>query len=215
MAQPIEVVSIFIAAGDCRDTCHHHLEHRVSDAVGIAPIRHRVCKPPAHTERALLFSQQQQPAIGGLVAAVKINCELLAADGWKVEGKRRIVEHGGCGVGQMHIAIRRNTDLLRESRSSRYSRRKILTRDEFSGLDWRTGVARSVETTLKPRGYDLDWFAFADAWRAQYDPGMEEVRSGRIPYTRLDVLHRRMLDLFLPRFGVKDLPENVMHDLTL
>ena len=134
MAQPIEVVSIFIAAGDRRDTCHHHLEHRVSDAVGIAPIRHRVCKPPAHTERALLFSQQQQPAIGGLVAAVKINCELLAADGWKVEGKRRIVEHGGCGAGQMHIAIRRNTDLLRESRSSRYSRRKILTPDEFSGL---------------------------------------------------------------------------------
>jgi 2-haloacid dehalogenase len=82
-------------------------------------------------------------------------------------------------------------------------------------LDWRTGVARSVEATLKPRGYSLDWLAFADAWREQYDPGMEEVRSGRIPYTRLDVLHRRMLDLFLPRFGVKDLPEDVMHDLTL
>jgi 2-haloacid dehalogenase len=82
-------------------------------------------------------------------------------------------------------------------------------------LDWRTGVARSVEATLKPRGYSLDWLAFADAWREQYDPGMEEVRSGRIPYTKLDVLHRRMLDLFLPRFGVKDLPEDVMHDLTL
>ena len=82
-------------------------------------------------------------------------------------------------------------------------------------LDWRTGVARSVEATLKPRGYSLDWLAFADAWRAEYDPGMEEVRSGRIPYTKLDVLHRRMLDLFLTRFGVKDLPEDVMHDLTL
>jgi 2-haloacid dehalogenase len=82
-------------------------------------------------------------------------------------------------------------------------------------LDWRTGVARSVEATLKPRGYDLDWFAFADAWRAQYDQGIEEVRSGRIPYTKLDVLHRRMLDLFLSRFRVKDLPEDVMHDLTL
>jgi hypothetical protein len=29
-------------------------------------------------------------------------------------------------------------------------------------LDWRTGVARSVEATLKPRGYSLDWLAFAD-----------------------------------------------------
>ena len=68
---------------------------------------------------------------------------------------------------------------------------------------------------IKPRGYSLDWLAFADAWRAQYQPGMEEVRSGRIPYTKLDVLHRRMLDLFLPKFGVTGLPEDVMHDLTL
>jgi hypothetical protein len=37
-------------------------------------------------------------------------------------------------LGQMHIAIRRNTDLLRESRSSRYSRRKILASGEFSRL---------------------------------------------------------------------------------
>ena len=83
MAQPIEVVGIFIAAGDRRDTCHHHFEHRVSDAVCIAAIGHRVGKSPAHTERALLFSQQQQAAVGGLVAAVKINCEFLAADRWK------------------------------------------------------------------------------------------------------------------------------------
>jgi len=82
-------------------------------------------------------------------------------------------------------------------------------------LDWRSGVARSAEAILKPRGYSLDWLAFADAWRAQYDPGMEEVRSGRIPYTKLDLLHRRMLDLFLPRFGVTGLSEDVLHDLTL
>ena len=59
VAQPIEVVGIFIAAGDRRDTCHHHFEHRVSDAVCIAAIGHRFGKSPAHTERALLFSQQQ------------------------------------------------------------------------------------------------------------------------------------------------------------
>src|SRR5215475_12021362 len=82
-------------------------------------------------------------------------------------------------------------------------------------LDWRTGVARSAEAILKPRGYSLDWLAFADAWRAQYQPGMEEVRSGRIRYTKLDVLHRRMLDLFLPGFGIAGLPEDVLHDLTL
>ena len=82
-------------------------------------------------------------------------------------------------------------------------------------LDWRTGVARSAEAILKPLGYSLDWLAFADAWRAQYQPGMEEVRSGRIPYTKLDVLHRRMLGMFLPRFGITGLSEDVLHDLTL
>jgi 2-haloacid dehalogenase len=93
---------------------------------------------------------------------------------------------------------------------------KALVFDMFGTvLDWRTGVARSAEAILKPRGYSLDWLAFADAWRAQYDSGMEEVRSGRIPYTKLDVLHRRMLDLFLPRLGLTGLSEDVLWDLTL
>jgi 2-haloacid dehalogenase len=93
---------------------------------------------------------------------------------------------------------------------------KALFFDVFGTLvDWRTGVAREAEAILKPRGYALDWLAFADAWRAEYQPGMEGVRSGRIPFTKLDVLHRQMLDTILPRFGVKDLPEEVSHQLTL
>jgi hypothetical protein len=130
MPQPVEVDGIFIAAGDRRDTRHHHFEYRVSDAVRIAAIRHRVRKPPAHTERALRFSQQQQATIGGLVAAIKINCEFLAADRWKVKGKQRIVTHGGCGARLIHGAICFDNDLLRESRPWRYSRRRILRPDE-------------------------------------------------------------------------------------
>jgi 2-haloacid dehalogenase len=82
-------------------------------------------------------------------------------------------------------------------------------------LDWRTGVARSAEAILKPRGYSIDWLAFADAWRAQYDPGMEEVRSGRIPYAKLDVLHRQMLNRITPNFGMTGLNEDILNDLTL
>src|SRR5271168_2296111 len=59
-------------------------------------------------------------------------------------------------------------------------------------VDWRSGVARESERILKPMGYALDWFALADAWRAQYQPAMDEVRSGRIPFAKLDVLHRHM-----------------------
>ena len=93
---------------------------------------------------------------------------------------------------------------------------KALFFDVFGTLvDWRTGIAREAESHLKSRGYALDWLAFADAWRAQYQPGMDEVRSGRIPFSKLDVLHRRMLDRLLPQFGVKDLPEDVTRSLNL
>ena len=44
---------------------------------------------------------------------------------------------------------------------------------------------------------------------------MEEVRSGRMPFSKLDVLHRRNLERFLPRFGLQNLSDDVLHDLTL
>jgi hypothetical protein len=45
---------------------------------------------------------------------------------WQVEGKQLIVSHGGCGAGLIREATCRSNDLLRESASSRNSRRKII-----------------------------------------------------------------------------------------
>jgi 2-haloacid dehalogenase len=88
--------------------------------------------------------------------------------------------------------------------------------DVFGTLvDWRSGVAREAKRVLQPRGHSLDWTAFADAWRAEYQPGMEEVRSGRIPFCKLDELHRRNLERFIPRFGLRDLSHDVLSELTL
>jgi 2-haloacid dehalogenase len=88
--------------------------------------------------------------------------------------------------------------------------------DVFGTLvDWRSGVAREAERVLHPLGHRLDWKAFADAWRDEYQPGMEEVRSGRIPFSKLDVLHRRNLGRLMPRFGMHNLSENVLRELTL
>jgi 2-haloacid dehalogenase len=93
---------------------------------------------------------------------------------------------------------------------------RVMLFDVFGTLvDWRTSVAREAEQVLKPLGYDLDWMAFADAWRGEYQPGMEEVRSGRIPFSKLDVLHRRNLERFTPRFGLRNLPNDVLDELTL
>jgi 2-haloacid dehalogenase len=87
--------------------------------------------------------------------------------------------------------------------------------DVFGTLvDWRTSVAREAENILGPLGYKLDWTAFADAWRGEYQPGMEEVRSGRQPFAKLDVLHRRNLGRLLPRFELQNLSDEVLDDLT-
>jgi 2-haloacid dehalogenase len=87
---------------------------------------------------------------------------------------------------------------------------KALFFDVFGTLvDWRGGIAREARAILAPLGHEIDWPAFADAWRAEYQPGMEEVRAGRIPFSKLDVLHRRNLERILPRFGLADLPEDV------
>ncbi len=88
--------------------------------------------------------------------------------------------------------------------------------DVFGTLvDWRSSVAREAERILSALGHSLDWPAFADAWRGEYQPGMEEVRSGRIPFSKLDVLHRLNLERLLPRFGLQNLSEEVLADLTL
>jgi 2-haloacid dehalogenase len=93
---------------------------------------------------------------------------------------------------------------------------KALFFDVFGTLvDWRRGVAREAESILGPLGFHLDWPAFADAWRDEYQPGMEQVRSGAIPYAKLDVLHLRMLQRILPAFGLELIAPGVQDQLTL
>jgi 2-haloacid dehalogenase len=91
---------------------------------------------------------------------------------------------------------------------------KALFFDVFGTLvDWRTSIAREAETMLKPRGFALDWLGFADAWRGEYQGAIEEVRAGRIKFCKLDVLHRRNLELILPRFGLGGLSEDDLGNL--
>jgi 2-haloacid dehalogenase len=77
---------------------------------------------------------------------------------------------------------------------------RALVFDVFGTLvDWRSGVARELRACLRVNADEAD--ALADAWRDEYQPAMEQVRAGRIPFCKLDVLHRRNLDTVLERFG--------------
>jgi 2-haloacid dehalogenase len=86
--------------------------------------------------------------------------------------------------------------------------------DVFGTLvDWRTSIAREAAALLGPLGHSCDWSNFADAWRGEYQPAMEEIRSGRMPFCKLDILHRHNLDRILPRFGIVGVPDDILVDL--
>jgi len=83
---------------------------------------------------------------------------------------------------------------------------KALVFDVFGTVvDWRTSISREVDELAKRKGLRVDGAKFADAWRAGYVPGMNRVRTGELPWTRLDDLHRMILDGIVAGFGLEGL----------
>jgi 2-haloacid dehalogenase len=71
-------------------------------------------------------------------------------------------------------------------------------------VDWRSGVIRDGTELGRRVGVDLDWAAFADAWRGRYLPSMNRVRTGELPWRNLDALHAASLDELLAEFGIAE-----------
>jgi len=63
-------------------------------------------------------------------------------------------------------------------------------------------VAREVAAFFADRDTTVDAPAFADAWRAKYQPAMEQIRDRSRGYVSLDILHRENLDATLEDFGL-------------
>ena len=80
-------------------------------------------------------------------------------------------------------------------------------------VDWRTSVARDVAAAAQRRGLTVDGEKFADAWRAGYAPSMNRVRTGELPWTKLDDLHRMTLDKIVGDFGLSSLTPDERADL--
>ena len=74
-------------------------------------------------------------------------------------------------------------------------------------VDWRSTIVREGEALGREKGLAVDWATFADAWRGRYAPSMDLVRSGEIPWTKLDDLHRASLEELLEEFGIESLTE--------
>lgn len=79
-------------------------------------------------------------------------------------------------------------------------------------VDWRSSIAADLAAFGAQRGITADWTRFTDDWRGLYQPAMEEVRSGRRPWTILDVLHRESLETLLARHAITGLSEvDIVH----
>lgn len=83
---------------------------------------------------------------------------------------------------------------------------KALAFDVFGTVvDWRSSVIAEGEQLGQTKGLQIDWAAFADAWRSIYRPYMDLVGNGQLPWTKLDDLHRQMLEATLTKFGIANL----------
>ena len=81
---------------------------------------------------------------------------------------------------------------------------RLLAFDVFGTVvDWHGSIVREVQATWP----QVDADAFARAWRAGYRPAMARVAQGALGWTRVDELHRSILDELLPTFGLQGLDE--------
>ena len=89
---------------------------------------------------------------------------------------------------------------------------KVIAFDIFGTVvDWHGSITAEVQKLKLP----VDANAFATAWRKGYQPAMARVRSGELPWTKIDDLHRMILDEILQEFAIMHLSESDKRHLNL
>lgn len=93
---------------------------------------------------------------------------------------------------------------------------KALVFDVFGTVvDWRGSIIAELEALGRAKGLTRDWAAFADDWRGGYQPAMQRVRSGDLPWTTIDDLHRLILDPLVEKYHLEGLSEAEKSHLNL
>ncbi len=113
--------------------------------------------------------------------------------------RRQILRAGAIGAGALFSGIARAQAAVSP---------KALIFDTFGTVvDWRGSIIAEGAVWGKAKGLTIDWGRFADRWRAGYGPSMDRVRKGELPWTKLDVLHRMILEDVLKEFKITGLTE--------
>jgi 2-haloacid dehalogenase len=112
------------------------------------------------------------------------------------------------GAGQYTLAAASAQDSTTQTPFNARASINALVFDVFGTVvDWRGSIIREGQLLGKRKGIDVDWVAFADAWRGGYQPAMQRVRSGQIPWVNIDGLHRLILNDLLRQFDIEGLSE--------
>jgi hypothetical protein len=120
-AQPVEIIGVFVAAGDCQNPGPQNIGQSMDDPARIALVRDHGREPRGDAEPPLGLRQQHDAAIRGDPAAVNGGSHLLARYGWKRERQQAIVGHGGCGALQSAARIGFSNQILAQINSLRYT----------------------------------------------------------------------------------------------
>ena len=108
----------------------------------------------------------------------------------------------GIGMGAAAIALRGQTT------KAPVTGVKALIFDTFGTVvDWRGSIIAEGNAWGRAKGLRVDWARFADGWRSGYAPAMDRVRKGEMPWTKLDDLHRMLLEDLLKEFKIEGLSE--------
>ncbi|HEV2300392.1 MAG TPA: haloacid dehalogenase type II [Stellaceae bacterium] len=93
---------------------------------------------------------------------------------------------------------------------------KALCFDVFGTVvDWRSSIIAEARALGARKAIAADWERLADLWRARYQPSMDRVRRGEVPWANLDALHRATLDGLLAELAITGLDEADKTELNL
>ena len=121
--------------------------------------------------------------------------------------RRTLLKEIGVSAAAMSLSELNAASVVRDERHAS-STVKALVFDTFGTIvDWRSSVIAEGMAWGKAKGINVNWVDFADHWRLGYAPAMDKVRKGEIPWTRLDDLHRMILEDLLKEFKIDKLTE--------
>ena len=112
------------------------------------------------------------------------------------------------GAGTVAVSFAQQATRNQRAVKPELAKVKALVFDTFGTVvDWRSSVVAEGRVWGKAKGLNINWVDFTDRWRMGYRPTLDKIRKGEMPWTRLDDVHRMILEELLKEFKIEGLTE--------